>query len=277
MEWHRVKNVILAILMIVNGMLLLVVWNRKTETQRYEQSALNGAVQILAENGIELSSQGLENLQARQPGSARRSREAEAALACVLLGETVEGENRGGGLYTYSTALGELSFRPGGVLSAELADVPFWHTEDPETHAAVLMEELDVECRRVRSDLDSGSGTVRFVQWLDGVPVFSCQVVLTYEEGRLCRISGNLLPLAVLEMESGEPLLSLPTVLMRFLEDVLDSGDVCSEILSVRSGYLVTHSVSDTIQLRPTWHISTNTADYYVDGLNGAVTRTAAE
>lgn len=272
MEWHRVKNILLAILVIVNGMLLLLVWNQRTETLRYEQSALDGARQVLAENGIGLSAEAVQGRKSHQPGSAERDVQLEAELAAVLLGETARGENRGGGLYTYSTQLGELSFRPGGILAAKLADVPFWETADPESHAAALMGNLSVECYRVRSNLVSGSGTILYVQLLEDAPVFSCQVVLTYEEGRLRSISGTLLAMTEPELENGT-LLSLPTVLMRFLDDVLDSGDVCSAILEVEPGYLVTQSFSNAIQLRPTWYISTNTADYYVDGITGVVTR----
>lgn len=274
MEWHRVKNIILAILVIVNGMLLLLVWNQKAETQRYEQSALDGAVHVLAENGIALSPQAMENRSSCQPGNAERDIEAEAKLASVLLGETVHGENRGGGLYTYSTQLGELNVRPGGVLSAELADVPAWHAEDPENHASSLVENLGIECRRVRSNLSPDGGTIMYVQLVGGVPVFSCQITLTYEEGRLRSLSGILLAMTEPELENGT-LLSLPTVLLRFLDDVLDSGDVCSAILEVEPGYVVTQSFSSTIQLRPTWYISTNTADYYVDGITGELTRAA--
>ena len=272
MEWHRVKNIILAILVIVNCMLLILVWNRKAETLRYEQSALDGAVQVLAENGITLSPQSIEGRKSHQPGSAERDMEAEAQLAAILLGETVQGENRGGGLYTYRTRFGELSFRPGGVLTAELANVPVWETADPESHAAALMGSLNIDCYRVQSNLSSGSGTILYVQLLEDAPVFSCQVVLTYAEGRLCSMSGTLLAMTEPELENGT-LLSLPTVLMRFLDDVLTSGDVCSAILEVEPGYLVTQSFSNTIQLRPTWYISTNTADYYVDGITGELTR----
>lgn len=274
MEWHRVKNIILAILVIVNGMLLLLVWNQRAETLRYEQSALNGVIQVLAENGIELSLQTVENRKSCQSGSAERDLEAEAELAAVLLGEAVQRENLGGGLYTYRTHSGELSFRPGGVLTAELADVPAWHTTDPESHAAVLMGSLGIECSHVHSDLVSGSGTILYVQMVEDAPVFSGQMVLTYEGGRLCSISGTLLAMTEPEMEN-ETLLSLPTVLLRFLDDVLANGDVCSAILKVEPGYLVTQSFSNAIQLRPIWYISTNTADYYVDGITGELTRAA--
>lgn len=102
--------------------------------------------------------------------------------------------------------------------------------------------------------------------------MFSCQVTLTYQDGRLCSLSGTLLAMTEPELENGT-LLSLPTVLMRFLDDVLVSGDVCSAILEVEPGYMMTQSFSNAIQLRPTWYISTNTADYYVDGITGELTR----
>lgn len=272
MEWHRAKNIILTILVIVNCMLLMLVWTRRSETLRYEQSALDRTVQVLAENGIELSPQVVEDRKSCQPGSAERDLESEAQFAAILLGESAQGENRGGGLYTYSSRLGELSFRPGGVLVAELADDPVWETADPESHAASLMESLNVDCYLVESNLSAGSGTVLYVQLLGGAPVFSCQVVFSYEEGKLSGISGTLLTVTEPETENRE-LLSLPTVLMRFLDDVLANGDVCSAILRVESGYLVTQSFSNSIQLRPAWYISTNTADYYVDGITGALTR----
>lgn len=275
MEWHRVKSIILAILAIVNGMLLLLVWNQRSETQRYERAALTGAIRVLEENGIQLPLPAVEGRESCRPASAERDLEAEAQLAASLLGEPVRGENRGGGLYTYTTGLGTLSIRPGGALTAQLADAPEWRTEDPKRHAAELMERLSADCRFVSSSLSSGSGTVLYLQQLEGVPVFSCQVTLTYEQGRLRSLSGTLLAVTGTQEESGT-LLSLPTVLMRFLDEVTDSGDVCSAIVEVEPGYLVTQSFSSTVQLRPAWYIVTNTADYYVDGVTGELTRAAS-
>ena len=272
MEWHRVKTILLSILAVVNGMLLLLVWNQRAETLRYEKAALDGAIQVLAENGISLDYQAVEGRECYLPESGERDISAEAQIAAVLLGEEARGENRGGGLYTYSTRLGELSFRPGGILAAELTDAAEWRTDHPEEHADSLMSSLSVSVCRVKSELSAGSGTVWYMQVMDGIPVFSCQVALTYEAGLLRSISGTLLAMTGSETGSGEPL-TLPTVLMRFLDEVLETGDVCSAILEVEPGYLVTQSFSNAIQLRPTWYITTNTGDYYVDGISGELTR----
>lgn len=195
-------------------------------------------------------------------------------MVSALLGETAEGENRGGGLYIYSTDRGEISVRAGGELSAVLADHPTWYTQDPEAHAAALMSGLELESELVSSQVSEGSGRVIYRQLLNGAPLFSCQIVFTYENGRLTNLSGSLLAVEGISAESGE-VLSLPTVLMRFLDDVLASGDVCSAIVSVEPGYLAVQSFSGTIRLNSVWYISTNTADYYVDGVSGELTRVA--
>ena len=52
MEWSKVKNIIILMLLLVNGFLLVLVAARREETDRYQQSALTQAVQVLEQNGI---------------------------------------------------------------------------------------------------------------------------------------------------------------------------------------------------------------------------------
>ena len=272
MEWHRIKTIIIAILLVINGFLLVLVGARRSEALRYEQSALDGSIQVLARNGISLDPQVISGSAGQQAASTERSLPLEQALAATLLGEPVEGVDRGGGLYTYATDLGQISIRSGGELTVYLADLPHWYTADPEAHAAELMGSVDIEHQRITYDVLGGTGRITYRQLLDGVPMFSGQITFVYEEGRLAEMFGNLLLAEKITVENSS-VLSLPTVLMGFLDDVLTSGDVCSAILEVEPGYLMTQSFASNIRLRPVWYISTNTADYYVDGISGELTR----
>lgn len=272
MEGYRVKNIVIVILLIINGFLLVLVGARREEARRYEQSALERTIQVLSENGIETSLQAVSHHTVQHPRTTRRSAALEGQLASALLGETVEGVNRGGGLYTYTTDRGQLSFRAGGELTSALADVPYWQTNDPLGQAETLMNSMKLQCRLLESDLVDGTGRVTYVQLLDGVPLFSCRITFCYENRRLTSLYGDVLVAEETNSEDGD-VLSLPTVLMNFLGDVLDSGDVCSAILTVEPGYLLTQSFTDTIRLKPVWYISTNTADYYVDGMTGELSR----
>jgi len=190
---------------------------------------------------------------------------------CALLGEQIAGENRGGGHYTYMGMLGEVTLRPGGQLDARMMVNPAWQTQDPQGHAANVMKSLPLDSRFVSSSLQGGSGSVIYCQELDGIPLFSCQVIFVYKEHQLIAISGTLLATQTDEVE--EECLTLPTVLLRFLDEVQRSGDVCSEILAVEPGYLAAQSFTASTQLKPVWYISTNTAEYYVDAVSGSVSR----
>lgn len=272
MEWRRVKNMIILILAIVNAALLVLVVTRRSEVLRYEQSALSQTVRVLAERGIAVEEDALSAGGCALPRTTGRSIPQEAKLASALLGEQVEGVNLGGGLYTYRTGVGQVSIRPGGELSAALNEAPRWRTNDPLNHAAGILEDMGIQARRVSAELADGTGRLVFRQLVDKTPVFSCQVTFYYESGRLTTLTGSLLAFeAAPEEQAG--LLALPTVLMRFLEGVLESGDVCTSISLVEPGYRATRSFSGAVRLSPAWLISTNTGDYYVDGVTGELTR----
>lgn len=274
MEWHRIKTVVIVILLVLNGFLLVLVGTQQGESMHYDQAALVGTLQVLEQNGIALESHLISDHTGRQTGSAQRSLLLEEQMVSALLGESVKGVDRGGGLYTYSADRGQISIRAGGELTAQLNDHPAWITPDPETHARSVMESLGVECRRTVYDVLGGNGVITYQQLLEEAPLFSCQLSFAYEDGRLTQLSGSLLAMENAVLETDE-VLSLPTMLMRFLDGVLNSGDVCSAILSVEPGYLVTQSFTSTVGLRPVWYISTNTADYYVDGISGELSRAA--
>lgn len=276
MEWRRVKTIIIVILLLVNGFLLILVGSRRGEVRRYEQSVLTRTLQVLVENGIQISEDAILSQSGGQPQSTDRNIAAEGNVVSALLGESVEGANRGGGLYIYRTDLGQVSFRSGGELSTVLEDNARWHTVDPVSHAADLASAMKLKLELVSADVSGGRGRVIYRQTLDGAPLFSCRLVFTYENGCLTEVSGSVLAVDKVTAESGETL-SLPTVLLRFLDDVLDSGDVVSAVLAVEPGYLTTQSFTGTVRLTPVWLISTNTADYYVDGLTGQLTRVTVD
>lgn len=272
MEWRRVKNIIILVLLLVNAFLLVLVGYRKGEALRYEQTALTQAVQALESSGIEVDVHAVSSADGLTPLTVERDTEQEARMMSALLDETVEGDDRGGGLYLYRGERGEASVRLGGELSAALADDPRWYTGDPEGHAAGLLRQMEIDARQVQAVREDGAVRVVFRQQWDGVPLFSCQVTFTYLDGRLTAVQGNLLA-AVGAAEEQGTVLTLPTALLRFLDYVRGSGDVCSSIQSMEAGYRATQSFSGTTRLTAVWLVSSNTASYYLDASTGALTR----
>ena len=276
MEWPKLKNIIILILLMVNGFLLVLVGARMEESISYERRALEQTAQVLEQGGVQVDLEALAPASGLAPMSVDRDLEREARLAQALLDEPVQGENRGGGLYLYRGALGEVSLRAGGELSAEFTRDGHWQAACPEDHAAALLGRLGVEAAQTGLTNQGGETTVRFCQRWNGRAVFSCQVELVYRDGYLTALRGALLTAAAGTAEAGT-VLSLPTALMRFSEEVGTTGDVCSAIQSMEPGYWAfAQSLSGGARLTPVWLVATDTSDYYLDCVTGALTRVAA-
>ena len=273
MEWYRLKNIIILILLLLNGFLLVLVAARRSEAAQYERKALEQTVEALADRGIEVDPDGLSPAAALPPLSLERGPEAEQKLVRALLDEAVEADNRGGGLYLYQGDLGEVSIRAGGELSAVLSDSPVWDADSPEDHAAALLKKMGVSARQLGVETRGDRTSVRFRQLWNRTPVFSCEVEFVYENRRLRNLQGTLLTAGQASEEAGE-VLSLPTALLRFLDGVTATGDVCSAVRSMEAGYrIVSQPLSGGVRLTAVWLVSSNTADYYLDGATGALTR----
>ena len=273
MEWKKLKNLIILILLVVNGFLLVLVGSRRQESVKYERTALEQTVQILGRGGVEVDLDAVSSADGLTPMSVERDLEREALLAQALLDEAVQGDNRGGGLYLYQGRLGEVSFRSGGELSAEFEEDGHWSADRPERHAAELLKKLGVEGALIGTAEEDGQTVVRFRQSWNGAAVFTCEVALIYRDGRLRSLSGSLLMAEAGTAEAGRPL-TLPTALMRFSEEIAGTGDVCSRLRSMEAGYRGTaQTLSGGVRLAPVWLVSTDTAAYYLDCVTGALTR----
>lgn len=273
MEWRKLKNLIILILLTVNGFLLVLVGIRWEESVRYERSALEQTVQVLERGGIQVDVEAVAAADGLAPMTVERDVEREARLAGVLLDEEVQGDNRGGGLYLYRGGLGEVSLRSGGGLSAEFLRNDHWKTDRPEDHAAALLKKLGVEGALTEQGNEGEDVVLRFTQSWNGVPVFSCEVEFVYRDGYLTTLRGALLMAADGTAEAGQAL-TLPTALMRFSEELGITGDVCSAIRSMEPGYRGTaQSLSGGARLTPVWLVVTDTANYYLDCVTGALTR----
>lgn len=273
MEWPRLKNIIIIILLIVNGFLLVLVGARLEESARYERRALEQTVQVLEQGGILVDAAAVTSADGLAPMAVNRDLDREARLAQALLDEPVQGENRGGGLYLYQGALGAVSLRAGGELSAEFERDEHWRTAHPESHAAALLKQLGIDAVQTGFAEQGDETAVRFRQSWNGTAVFSCEVELVYRDGYLTALRGSLLTAGTGTAETGTPL-TLPTALMRFSEELSATGDVCSAVRSMEAGYWAfAQSLSGGARLAPVWLVSTDTADYCLDCVTGALTR----
>ena len=272
MEWRKVKNLIILILLLVNGFLLVIVGSRIGEVRRYERSALEQAIQVLETNGIRVNGQAVTAAEELSSRTLERSSAAEQELAAGLLGEEVTVRNQGGGMYTYLGERGIVNFRTGGQFDLRPEEDARWQGSDPETLARNLLSEMKIGGEIIETALEGGTGTVTVRQLWQGVPVFSCRMVFTFRENKLTSLSGTVLVPGE-SSEENDRLLTLPSALLAFQDGILSGGDICSAVESMEPGYRMVRSFGGTLWLEPVWLVSGNTADYYLDAVTGELSR----
>ncbi|MDE6260867.1 MAG: hypothetical protein K2M42_08425, partial [Oscillospiraceae bacterium] len=90
MEWRKLKNLIILILLTVNGFLLVLVGIRREESDRYERSALEQTVQVLEKGGVQVDVEAIASADGLAPITVERDVEREARLVSALLDEEVQ-------------------------------------------------------------------------------------------------------------------------------------------------------------------------------------------
>lgn len=257
MRWSKIKNIMIVLLVIVNGFLLAQVGLRSWKSRRSEQESRERMVAILARNGVDYLPQEV-------PGDLTLEGcrltltpfgEAEAAL---LVGDIAHQETRGTQtLYTGAqgtvscSTLGEVtvSFSGGGELSeAELLD---------------RLSQVGVDLQRPRGE---GTG---YTQLYGGAPVSNETALLTLSPGA-CQATFRYLAGEAESLSAAETV-TASTALARLLNELSRGGGyVCSQITAMYPGYLA--EGTGVVTLTPAWLIETDTWRFGVDGYTGAVT-----
>ncbi len=87
MEWPKLKNIIILILLLVNAFLLIMVGVQERDTAQYREQTITDMVNVLERNGIHLDRDRVPEELDLTALTVERDQESEAALAAALLGE----------------------------------------------------------------------------------------------------------------------------------------------------------------------------------------------
>lgn len=274
MEWSKLKNIILIVLLVVNLFLLVLVAYREERSARYSEGARADAIGVLEQNGIAVDLENLPRDTELVPLSMERDRQEEASIAAALLGTASESGQGGNVLYTGEKGTARF-FRSGDFSVALRADVYPLGPLTAEEHALNTLTLLGFDGEILAAVENGGQTSVTVRQLWQGTPVFNCTATLIYERGALisiqdgasCRLTGT--PTASGTAET----LSVVTALLSFLEGLNDKGDVCTALTGMTPGYTFSPGISDPIALSPVWYITTDTGAYYLDAATGALER----
>lgn len=270
MEWSKLKNIIILILLLANLFLLVMAGVRQRDSAQHQEQALNDAVSVLERSGIRMDRGRLPSELDLTPMTVERDQAAEAELAGALLGDC-SAADLGSGRFSYTGVLGTAEFRSNGNFSFSFPDGALRvGVSGEEAHALDTLEKIGFDGEVISREEEGGGVLLVLRQVWQGTPVLSCQVTLTYERDCLRSISGQRLMGAPQPSADRSELLSVPTALLRFLNGVTSLGDVCSEITAMTPAYLLT---TDATRLVPIWYVTTDVGVYSLNAVTGALGR----
>lgn len=271
MEWSKIKNIILLLLLVVNGVLLWQVAEQEWRTATYRQEARRDAVQFLADGGIRVDTEALPEERSLFPQSAKRDQTAELSMAQVLLGSARETGKTG----SYTGERGTGSFLSNGSYTFSFQDGAY-PVERGDLERYVLRILAQGGAEYAATGVEERGNTVRLTlrQRWEGTDIFNCQAVVVWSGGQITAIEGQQRLIGTPVPTSQEEAMNVPTALLRFLSGVRSGGHVCSEIRALTAGYETTVSPNGTAKLTPVWQVVTDGGIFYVDGMTGALRQT---
>lgn len=269
MEWPKLKNIILIILVLTNLFLLGFVLRREFQDSYLQRQTRDNALRFLAGRGVEVAEEQVPDQAALVPRIVERDLEREGTLAVQILGGSVQVEAPGGGVYRYFNENGVLQFHNDGVFSGEFLPGTLPVGEDWEAGCLDLLAKLDFAGELLETDGES----LTFRQLWEGQPLFNQQVTLELQDGCLVSMTAGRRLMGEPEEDPASQSISVATALISFLNGVNTLGDVCSRIDAIEPGYVSAASLSGPMTLTPVWRVFTDTGAYQLDMVTGDLSR----
>ena len=277
MDKVKAKNFIIIVLLIMDAILLALIGADLARSASSSRAALEGAVSVLAENGISVSENLSFDAGPVNVYTTSRDEQLERQHVNALLGES-EYVDLGGSIITYYAldGSGEATFRGVGGIQVRLGGWTAGEGFNAENEARQMASELGIEVLTGSGTAqvnvnEEGGGTVVLFCAHEGVLIANCRLVFTFGDGSVV-IEGTRPLDTVTSAVEADPL-DAPTALMRFLELLRERGQVCSEISSASLAYYFTATAAGDGTLEPVWRIITDTGDFYLNAVTGAAVK----
>ena len=269
MDGSKIKNLIIAVLLLVNLFLLAMVLHDRIEAAALQKQAREDVAAAFRSSGIELSADVSWNDRLGVCG-LDRDLSKENALVKAVLG-TCSVEDLGGNILFYKGAKGEARFRGTGEFEIvpNARAIPI--SNSPLDTAKNVLSDMGYRTDLSRAEVQSGEGatTVTLTCMYKGKSVYNCSISFVFTPDYLLMMTGRRPLEWSADGESAE--LTAATVLMRFLAQVREHGAVCTEVQRVELGYSMAASASGEGSLTPYWNIVTDAGQYYINAVTGKI------
>lgn len=265
MDRFRLKNIIILILVLLNGFLLFSLAQRRAAERDAFRRTAEQLVALFQRDGMTLEDGAISTDRPEDGVTLARDTTLEEQAAAFLLGDALSSSDQGGGIYHYAGAGGEALFRSSGSFEASgvLAE------RDAEDFCRDFCRTFSYAAPEIELD-GEGNGVFSAPAVYGKLPVFNCTVTFTIQGGVLTAVGGTLLPKAG-TAAAEEELLSAAGALLAFQRMRRESAMVASTVRETLPCYEL-ENAGTAMSLAPAWRVVTDTEDYYVNCRTGAVT-----
>lgn len=247
MNWSRAKTMLILLLAAVNVYLAFNIFVQTRESRERESIMALEACDLLEERGFEIDREGIVSMPDRMESFVfERDDEAERQAAELLLGEAGQ-LSPGGGIKTFSSEKGSITFRSGGYVEVFLDNIPAEQLEE------FLMPRTS----------ENGYLTVDKKEYglsLNGIPVRGAEIqkipagyVGTWIFSSVCQPDGASASKASLILSMGS---------------LLENAGISSAD-RVECIYLLTAQQNGDIRLIPVWQLVCGNQTLYMNALSG--------
>ena len=266
MEWPKLKNIIILLLLALNLFFLVLVGEQAYASNRAQARMQTETLALLAMEDIHISEKTVPWGGQYESVTLRRDwdQDQEFLLAEKILdGVTAR---QAGSPARYSGNLGSVQFYQSGQFTIQLNPGAVPLEGDAERHAVNYLKALGISAR-VKDLCEGEEGTVTIDLWQlwQEEPLLTCQIQMIYQDNALVSVQG-------MRLSGGEPLadvsdegLSTETLLIRLMGALGGSGHGAGyEIRSILPGYLHrTSGVSaQRVKLIPVWRLENGAGEY---------------
>ena len=269
MEWRKLKNIILIILLALNLALIALIGGPRLSAYARENQAQREAVLFLKQKGIGLSDDLIPEGKNHQPLIARRNQQAEGETARLLLGEDAAVEEQGGEVYRYTNHKGMIQFHSDGSFWAELDPTQFPVEQDGRSTALAVLERLGFTGEVV----EEGEDFLTLRQCLEEGCLFNQQATVTWTKIGVTGIAPGRRLYGTPVADTGRESIDRATTLIAIYNGLNRMGDVCSRIDHIEPGYVSATSLDRVMTLTPVWRVTTDTGTYQLDLVDGGLER----
>lgn len=263
MQWDKVKNVLIVILLAVN-LFLIGNFGAKLWQNRQRAAELEANLRTLTQTyGIQLDGAfHLPQDKVLPTLSIDRSRADEEAVALAMLGEDAERTEQEDGTVQFTSDRGKAEWRADGTVRADCTT-----GQDAPADASAALRQAkqlfsDWGLQAEDASFTSDGLTVTLTGTVAGQPVHNRMLTLSFEKDGSVSLTGLWsFGTPYTTVRGSGVACNAADALLEFAARVQDT----TEIDSMTAGYRMEVDSNRRLQLTPTWKIETDSGEYLVD------------